>query len=112
MHKLGKIVLNSLVIGLIALPVLVLAQVGGMSGSGSGLSIQRIGINIANAVWIVFTIIAVIAFVVAGVMFLTAYGEAEKVKKARSAFLWGVVGVVVAILAFGIIKLVESAIGA
>lgn len=91
---------------------MVFAQIGGMTGSGANLSITSIGVAIANAVWVVFTIIAVIAFVVAGIMFLTAFGEPEKLSKARSAFIWGVVGIIVALLAFGIITLIRTAIGA
>lgn len=101
-----------LIVCAIFLPFLAFAQIGGMTGSGASLSIASIGVAIANAVWVVFTIIAVIAFVVAGIMFLTAFGEPEKLSKARSAFIWGVVGIIVALLAFGIITLIRTAIGA
>ena len=89
-----------------------LARLGGFDGSGSTLSISSIGLGIANAAWIVFTIIAVVAFVIAGILFLTAFGETDKISKAKSAFIWGVVGIIVALLAFGITSLIRSAIGA
>ena len=92
------------------LPVVTLAQTGGMQGPGAGLSITRLGQNIANAVWVVFTIVAVIAFVVAGILFLTTGGDSEKAKNARMATLWGVAGVIIAILAFSITSLIGSAI--
>jgi len=56
----------------------------------------------------VFTIIAVVCFVIAGVLFLTAQGSPEKIQAARNAFLWGVAGVVVGVLAFTIISIVKS----
>lgn len=102
-----KIVLSLVTIGVIALPIIALAQIGG-SPPLINFNLTQLGINIANAAWIIFTIIAVIMFVIAGVLFLTASGDPEKVQKARSAFMWGIVGVVVAILAFTIITLTTS----
>lgn len=64
--------------------------------------------NIITASWVIFGVIAVICFVIAGVLFLTAQGEPEKVKLARAAFIWGVVGVAVGIIAYSIISIVSS----
>lgn len=101
------------VIILSAFPLVSLAEVyGGLEGPGASLSITSIGLGIANAIWVVFTIIAVIAFVTAGVLFLTAFGDPTKLTKARSAFIWGIAGVFVAILAYGIVSLIRTLIGA
>lgn len=94
------------------LPVLALAQYGGMEGSGAGLSITSLGMAVVNAIWVVFTVLAVICFLIAGILFLVSGGDAEKIKTARSAFIWGVVGIVVGLLAFSIVSLVRNAIGA
>jgi len=91
------------------LPIVALAQIGGQPPTIS-TDLTSLGNKIANATWIVFTVIAVIMFVVAGVLFLTARGQPEKVQEARGAFIWGVVGVVVAILAFTIINVVKIAL--
>jgi hypothetical protein len=48
--------------------------------------------------WVVFVVAAII-IVVAGFMFMTASGDPEKVKKARMIFIYGLVGVVVAVIA-------------
>ncbi|OGZ85049.1 MAG: hypothetical protein A2401_03000 [Candidatus Staskawiczbacteria bacterium RIFOXYC1_FULL_38_18] len=113
MSKTKKISLYFVAGILSALPATSLAIVyGGFDGGGAGSSISSIGLGIANAAWIVFTIIAVVAFVIAGIIFLTAFGETDKISKAKSAFIWGVVGVIVAILAFGITNLIKTAIGA
>lgn len=66
--------------------------------------------NIVNAVWVVFTVIVVIMFVVAGVLFLTAHGEPAKLQQAKTAVIWGTAGVAVGIIAFGIIYIVEHVI--
>jgi hypothetical protein len=87
------------------LPVLALAQPAVQIGS-----LQEIVNSIERAMWIVFGGIAVICFVVAGILFLTAGGQPEKVQAARSAFIWGIAGVVVGIVAYSIIAIVSSAI--
>ena len=52
------------------------------------------------------------SIIIAGILFLVSGGDAEKIKTARNAFIWGVVGIVVGLLAFSIVSLVRSAIGA
>jgi hypothetical protein len=61
--------------------------------------------------WIIFGGIAVIAFVVSGILFLTAGGAPEKVATARNAAIWGIAGVVVGILAYSILAIVGTALG-
>lgn len=73
----------------------------------SPVSLLSIIFNVANAVWIIFTLVVVVAFVAAGIIFLTAQGSPEKIKTAKAAFLWGVAGVAVGIIAFSIKTIVE-----
>jgi len=86
------------------LPVLAFAQ---PSVTNIG-SLTQLVTYIEHALWIVFGAIAVICFVVAGILFLTAGGQPEKVQSARSAFIWGIAGVVVGILAYSIIAIVTT----
>jgi hypothetical protein len=74
-------------------------------------SINELINNVLNGIWIVFGAIAVIMFIIAGILFLAAQGNAEKVAQARQAFLWGVAGVVVGIVAYSIISVVGTFIG-
>ena len=94
-----KILTIILSVAVLSLPVLAYAAVD---------SIQSLSIAIANVFWIVFTCFAVVMFVVAGIQFLTAMGDAEKIHTARMAVLWGVVGVVVGIVAYSIINIVTK----
>lgn len=107
MNKTKKITLGAITVISVILPVLALAQIGG-SPPQLNLDLTTIGTKIANAAWIVFTIIAVIMFIVAGILFLTSQGDPDKITKARSAFIWGVAGIVVGIIAFTIITIVKS----
>ncbi|MCX6718726.1 MAG: hypothetical protein NTY81_03990 [Candidatus Staskawiczbacteria bacterium] len=73
-------------------------------------SIQTLSVAVANVVWVVFTGIAVICFIIAGIMFLTAGGAPEKLGTARASLIWGIAGIIVAILAFSIINIVTTAL--
>ena len=91
------------------MPSVVLGAAG-FGQEDTNLNITGVGSALLSGLWIVFTAIAVIMLVIAGILFLTAQGNPEQVSKARSAFLWGVVGVVVAIIAYSIIAIVGSVI--
>jgi len=91
----------SLIVIILTLPVAAAAQ-------KTGITLDSLINSIKNAAWKVFGIIALICFVIAGVLFMTAGGEPEKLQKARSAFMWGVAGVIVGILAWSIITIVET----
>jgi len=67
--------------------------------------------NILNFVWVIFIAFAVLSFIIAGVMFLSAQGDPEKIKEAKKAVLWGVVGVIVAIIAFSIVGIIRRNFG-
>ena len=79
-------------------------------GSSSTFSYVSYLKQILYSLWILFTAIAVIFFVVAGILFLTAQGNPEQLSKAKAAFFWGIVGVVVGIIAYSIITIVGSII--
>ena len=91
----------SLIVIILTLPIAAAAQ-------KTGIPLDSLINNIKNATWKVFGIIALISFVIAGVLFMTAGGEPEKLQKARAAFMWGVAGVIVGILAWSIITIVET----
>ena len=93
------------ILATLALPAIAFAQPTVTIGSITGLVSV-----VERFMWIIFGGIAVIMFVVAGILFLTAQGDPEKVQAARSAFIWGIAGVVVAIIAYSIIAIVTSAL--
>jgi hypothetical protein len=103
---MNKKIISSLILG--ALLILLVAPTPAFAVVNS---IQTLMVAIVNGVvWVVFCGIAVICFVYAGIMFLSAYGDPGKLQLARSAFLWGVVGVIVGILAYSIILVIERAL--
>jgi hypothetical protein len=112
-----KITLAS--VGALLLPVIAFAQTTTTTG---GLDVQNNapGVSIADLptlvgklegfMWVIFGAIAVISFVVAGILFLTAGGAPEKVQAARAAAIWGIAGVVVGILAYSILAIIGAAL--
>lgn len=98
-----KYILLFIVLSVLLVPVLASAQPSVEISDLDGL-IEAI----ENVIWVVFGLIVVIAFVTAGILFLTASGDPEKIKLARTAFIWGVVGVVVGIIAYSILRIVEA----
>lgn len=55
--------------------------------------------------------ISIVILLVAAFQFLTAGGDAEKVKTARTTITWAVVGLAVALLSFNIRGIVETFLG-
>lgn len=88
-------------------PLVVSAQ---LHSYGPSPSLQQMVTSAENVIALVFSAIAVIMFVIAGILFLTAQGEPDKVKTARAAFMWGIAGVIVGIIAFSIIAIVSRLI--
>ena len=67
--------------------------------------------NIINAVIGVIGIISVVVIILGGVTYATSQGDPAKVKKGKDTILYGVIGLVVALLAFAIVNFVLTALG-
>ncbi|MBQ3293244.1 hypothetical protein IJG93_03025 [Candidatus Saccharibacteria bacterium] len=62
--------------------------------------------TIINAVIGVLGIVCVIVIIIGGINYMTSSGDAGKVKKAKDTILYGVIGLVVCVLAFAIVNFV------
>jgi drug/metabolite transporter (DMT)-like permease len=106
---MNKKLINAIIVASMLLPVVAL---------GADTIPDRPDINISDMnslydkigtfMWQLFAVIALVMFVIAGIMFMTAQGDAEKIKTARSFIIYGVVGIIVAVLAWTIITLAGS----
>ena len=95
---------------LFALPVAALAfNAGALPGTNA--NIGALIDNVFNLIWPIFMAVAVIMFLIAGFLFLTARGDPAKVKDARNAVIWGSVGVGVGLLAFSIPVMIRLILG-
>ncbi|MCL1839674.1 pilin [Candidatus Saccharibacteria bacterium] len=66
--------------------------------------------TIINTVIFVVGIIAVVMVILGGIQYSTSQGDSGKVKKAKDTIMYGIIGLVVAILAFAIVNFVLSSI--
>lgn len=66
---------------------------------------------LSMVVWPIFVGASVVMLIWAGILFLTAQGEPEKIQKAQKAVMWAVIGIVVAILAFSAVNIIRTVIG-
>ncbi|MBQ9018115.1 hypothetical protein IJ118_03610 [Candidatus Saccharibacteria bacterium] len=75
-------------------------------GGGSGDELVGNVTNIINGIIAALGIVAVVIIIIGGVSYMTSSGDASKVKKAKDTILYGVIGLVICILAFAIVNFV------
>ena len=63
-----------------------------------------------NWLMVVFGSIAIIAFVVSGIQYLTAAGDEKGLETAKRNMTYSIIGVIVALSAFVIIKAIDAAL--
>ena len=66
--------------------------------------------TIINVVLSVVGIIAVVMIILGGITFMTSQGDSAKVAKGKNTLIYGVVGLVVALLAFAIVNFVLKSV--
>lgn len=55
--------------------------------------------------------IGIIGFVIAGILYLTAAGDEDRIEQAKKAMMYSIIGVIVALIGFVIIQAVTSWLG-
>lgn len=83
--------------------------VNSIGGSGSDDLTASIS-TIINAVIFVIGIVAVIMIILGGISYATSQGDPAKVKKGKDTILYGIIGLIVALLAFAIVGFVLNAL--
>lgn len=76
---------------------------GSSSSSGSLMSTLNVIINIALGA---LGLVTVIMIIVGGYMYVTSSGDAAKVTKAKNTIMYGVIGLVIALLSWAIVNFV------
>ena len=107
-----KLIAASISTALLALPSVMLAFAPGNTPN----AVQTLDINTLvdisfGILWPTEVAFFIVMFVLAAFQFFTAQGNADKVKDARNFVIWGIVGVVVALLAWSIPFIVRNTIG-
>jgi len=66
---------------------------------------------ILGAVFGIIGVVAVVMIILGGISYATSQGDPGKVKKGKDTILYGVIGLIVALLAFAIVNFVLGALG-
>ena len=75
-----------------------------------GASLTEIVQSILNWIFGIIGIVAVVMIIIGGFNFMTSAGDPGKVKKGKDTILYGIIGLVVALLAFAIVNFVLNGI--
>ena len=101
--KKKSLILFLFQLAVLSVPGIVLAQ----SANPAIPILCRLGTVIGNSA----TVIILIMWVIAGIMFLASVGSPERFSSAKKAFFWVIVGTAVCLLAVGSIGLIKNAMG-
>jgi len=76
--------------------------------SKTGTSIESYITIIINTILMILGAVSVLVIIIGGVMYTLSSGEATAVKKAKDTILYAVIGLVIAILAYAIVRFVVT----
>lgn len=76
-------------------------------GVAKSADIAQLILKVINYAIIIIGVLAVLIFVYAGFLYLTAAGDQERIEKAKNTLLYAVVGVVVSVLGFVAVATVQ-----
>lgn len=119
---LGVAALAMMLVGLVATPVGAVSCPSGTSRSGESVSslaecnlvkdesLWPTVLNIINVILGVLGVVTVIVVILGGVQYVTSAGDPAKAKKAKDTIMYGVIGLVVALLAWAIVNFVVGAV--
>ncbi len=105
-----KIITALLLISLVTIPAISMADEP-TDHPGTKLDLWDALEKVINYLFALLIIVAVIFLLIAGILFVTAQGDPDKVKKARDFVLWALIGVIVGVLAYALVNFVQSMVG-
>jgi|SRR3989344_1351388 len=109
---MNKKLVSTIIHAALLLPVAAMAfNPGEVPNAAPSLTVNQLVDLIFAILWPVAVAFFIIMFIMASFQFFTAQGDPEGIAKARNFVLWGIVGVVVALLAFSIPFIVRNTLG-
>ena len=97
---------------LLTAPVAVMGQSWAPDADVPRASIMDIVRNFMRWILIIVGLLGVIGFAIAGILYLTAAGDEDRIKAAKSAMLMSIVGIIVAMLGLVIMGAAYRFLGA
>ncbi|OGZ67207.1 MAG: hypothetical protein A3C58_00235 [Candidatus Staskawiczbacteria bacterium RIFCSPHIGHO2_02_FULL_34_10] len=105
-NKMNKKLIVSSISILLVLPILTLAYVT-PPPPGSGYTFEQVVQGAFNIIWPILAAATAVIFLIAAFMFVTSQGDPTKVAAARQAVIWGVVGLIAAIISFSMPNIIR-----
>jgi hypothetical protein len=87
-----------------------LSQCSNLNANSNKNDLMDVVNTIINVIIGVIGFVAVVVIILGGVQYTTSAGDPGKVKKAKDTILYGIIGLVVALLAYAIVNFVLSSI--
>ncbi|HDZ85451.1 MAG TPA: hypothetical protein ENH35_02825 [Candidatus Moranbacteria bacterium] len=98
--------------GLLLAPVVVLAQYAAPDNTNlPGGTVFNIISNLMKWLLALVGVIGVIGFAIAGILYLTAAGNEDRVSQAKKAMIMSIIGVIVALVGLVILQAVNAWLG-
>lgn len=116
MKKIKTAFYGAFSLALVAVPTLASAQWNaGLNNSKESKlpagGILEITKQLMNWLLALVGFIGIIGFVIAGILYLTAAGDEDRIEMAKRAMMYSIIGVIVALIGFVIIQAVTSWLG-
>lgn len=74
-------------------------------------TIEEVLENIARAIWQIVTPLSAIMLIWAGIQYMTAQGQPEKINQAKNSLKYAIIGIIVALIAGSIDALILAILG-
>lgn len=82
------------------------------AATGGEGSIRALALNIVNFFLLFLGLIAVIMIIYGGISYVTAAGNQEKIEKAKKVIMYAIVGIVIVLISFALVRTVITGAGA
>lgn len=77
-------------------------------GSGGGHPIADVLMRLLKWLLSIFGALAVISFIIAGILYLTAQGDYKNIERAKKAVIAGVTGLVIGLLGYTVVLTIDK----
>ena len=81
-----------------------------VEGVNNGESLEQDVGSVINIIIYMIGIVAVIIIIIGGLTYITSQGDPDKIRKGKNTVLYGIIGLVIVVLAFAIVKFVVGSL--
>lgn len=111
-NKIKSTAYSMISVSLLLTPALVSAQLTTPTGTGlPTASVTEIVSGIMYWLLGIVGVVGVIGFAIAGILYLTAAGDEERINKAKNAMLYSIIGVIVALAGLVALQFAKGMLG-